>query len=468
MGIMVRALLASLVCTVTRSEEVSSLLQTRANNEVDCTRKNGCKTTTTTKRSTCADVSCPADMDSKDGATGCRGTCSVSSCCLTTTTTTTPSIGERRAPPPTNCPVPRKAKICHFWGEPHFTSLFVDGKQDRSHETGSRNARHHRHMEFHESGVFLVAEAHGHQVQGFFCPGPGIDVHGNKYSPTSSACGVAIRMADGTDIVMIRSPKTKSRSNKLWTYPNAMSKGDATILDIYVNGVKQDWNNIGGRFRGEAVGSQVSKGQRGQQVGRSETFISKLHSNADIRESGIATAPTCVHDKDQKFLVDVSVPIIKGNWPLVYEMSVTIMASETDGVGLCGDKDTINEVDRGRKGYLNRGSDSSKVQSADVIFTSVQLAQLYDTCGMNPKNGENLVPSNTKDTLCAPTSSYTTDDAEAACKDALQEFESGMDWLDLCIIENCMTHGQSTVPMSADCHDEYQLVRFIVVQVKLN
>jgi len=334
---------------------------------------------------------------------------------------------------------------------------------------------HRRHMEFHESGVFQVAKtASGHEVQGFFCPGPNIRAGGSEYRPTSSACAVAIRMADGTHIVMMRSSKTKAKASDVKKYkanPDAMSKGDPSLLDIFVNGVKQDWKQIGGSFTGSrggsAVGSNVPKDQKGQAVGQS-TFISRMHSTAgrgNNYESDVATAPTCVHVVDQKFAIDVSVPVIKSNdWDLVYEMSVTILASDSEDFGLCGDSNLIDEInakdDNGKKkGYLNAGSNRGRPASTDFLFTSVQLAELYDTCGMSTAGGLKLFQGKAKENLCGSTG-YNIDDAEADCQAALQGVSAEMQetWHESCVIEECATNGNSVALVVAEealqeCYD---------------
>jgi len=155
-------------------------------------------------------------------------------------------------------------------------------------------------------------------------------------------------------------------------------------------------------------------------------------------ESDVAIAPTCVHDVDQKFAIDVSVPVIKSDqWPLVYEMSVTILASETEGFGVCGDNNVINEindVNNGeRKGYLNQGSNRARVAPQDQLFTSVQLAELYHTCGMDATNGLRLFQGKAKENLCGSTG-YSLADAEADCQAALLGVSVEMrdTWLDSC------------------------------------
>lgn len=316
-------------------------------------------------------------------------------------------------------------------------------------------AHHQRPMEFHERGVFWIAKASGHEVQGFFCPGPKIEVHGKHYNPTSSACGVAIRMADNTNIVMMRSPRTKSKNSQLFADPNAMAQGDPNVLDIYVNGEKQDWRSIGGgrRFNGKAVGSAVSSNQRGEAVSES-TFISKLHSTAARGEADIATAPTCVHDKDNKFTIDVSVPLFPSpvSWPLVYEMSVTILASESEQFGLCGDNNVYNEVTRGRPGYLNQGSNSARVDSKDLLFTSVQLAELYDTCEMNPQNNELRQDHADGKVEFCNSKGYTIADAERDCNEEFKDLSAELrnEWLDSCIIEECANQGHATALVAAE------------------
>jgi len=312
-------------------------------------------------------------------------------------------------------------------------------------------------MEFHESGVFVVAKASGHEVQAFFCPGPGINVHGSAYSPTSSACGVAIRMADGTNIVMMRSAKTKSVDTNLFTKKSAMTKGDSTIMDIYINGEKKLWTSLGPtNFEGEAVGSNVGEFQPGEAVSQN-TFISKMHSKAGKFQGSVATAPTCVHDKDENFVIDVSVPIIQGRWPLVYEMSVTILASETDNVGLCGDQAMVDKIASGRKGYLEDALDQHRVtreSTTKSLFTSVQLAELYDTCDMNPETytGNHGVVKSAFCTNKTQTTGYSEDDAETDCNTMLQGVSAEMraNWLDSCIIEQCATGGQATALVEAE------------------
>jgi len=309
-------------------------------------------------------------------------------------------------------------------------------------------------MEFHESGVFVVAKASGHEVQAFFCPGPSM----SGYNPTSSACAVAIRMADGTNIVMMRSAKTKSVDTHLFTDPSAMTKGDSTIMDIYVNGEKKLWTSIGDTsFEGEAVGAKVSENQAGEAVSQ-DTFISKMHSKAGRSQGNMGTAPTCVHDKDENFVIDVSVPIIENHkWqmPLVYEMSVTILASETDNVGLCGDQSMVDKLASGRKGYLEDALLQHRVtreSTTKSLFTSVQLAELYDTCDMDPETSTSIIRDGlTKDEFCTH-KDYLMADAEADCNTMLQGVSAEMraNWLDSCIIEECATYGQATALVEAE------------------
>jgi hypothetical protein len=45
-----------------------------------------------------------------------------------TTTTTAAPVVEAKTLPETNCPMPEDSKVCHFWGDPHFTHLFFEEK----------------------------------------------------------------------------------------------------------------------------------------------------------------------------------------------------------------------------------------------------------------------------------------------------------------------------------------------------
>lgn len=420
----------------------------------------------TVKKGTCKGYRCGRGWSPKSKAPSeCRGArCEMKECCETVTTTTTPKTKrmEQKPPPPTtttttlptvprgkNCEEPRgNPKVCHFWGEPHFTTMFNDNTEVKSSARGGR-IMHHRAMEFHESGVFTVAKAHGNVVQGFFCPGPSINVqtkwgHKINYNPTSSACGLAISMADGTKISIMRSKKTKSLSSAKFTNENAMNKGDPSILTIKVNGEERDWHDLSpnGVKKGDgklAVGAEVSEWAQGIAIGQ-KSYISQHHSKAPRGESQIATAPVCVGDFDKNFVADVSVPIVKGHWPLVYEMSVTILASASEHVGLCGDPQMQNLIKSGRSGkpgFLGPAVDKYRIKTSESLFTAAEMAELCDSCDMdcetNQLHGEN------RGSFCDH-QGYSADEAEQSCEDQMGREH---DWFDTCVIEQCASGGQA-------------------------
>jgi len=314
-------------------------------------------------------------------------------------------------------------------------------------------------MEFHESGVFTVAKAHGHEVQAFMCEGPRIDWP-KTYNPTSSACGLAIKMADGATITMTRNPRTKAQRSDKWTNEAMMKAGNSEVLQISVNGEEKSWFDLSknGLRNGrgvKATGEWVPKSATGTRTG-SNSYISQMHVTSP-KEAKLATAPLCVGDADRNFIVDVSVALMEGktDWPLVYEMSVSVLATQPDRAGLCGNRTVQDLVKGGREGYFPRGMASRyRVPATELLFSSKEMAALCDACDTDCTSFKNIHHQKHYAGFC---------DANKVQGSELRNIKNkcdalGKHWSASCMIEQCATngHGEGLVAAEAEFEEYMQ------------
>lgn len=328
---------------------------------------------------------------------------------------------------------------------------------DRGGRIGHNEQHRARDLEFHERGVYRVAKAHGHEVQGFFCRGPQIHHHGHNYNPTSSGVALAMKMADGSTVVLMRDPSTRATDGK-WVNEDAMAKGGPNVVKIIVDGQEKDFKDIGSGGAGPhlghdyALGSKVSPRAKGKTI-RSTSYISQLSPKG--AEKDWATSPLCVGDTGRNFLVDFSVPVLRGHWDMVYEASVTVFASDPDTEGsatLCGDVAMQNEIRSDPKpGYANHGS-NYEVPLDQILFTSTQIAELCSTCNMGSSDSslctgtaKNQDHVEYKESFC-DTKGYSYEAAESTCN----TLGSNSVWYERCIIEQCASKGGSMAMMEAE------------------
>jgi len=311
-----------------------------------------------------------------------------------------------------------------------------------------------------------VAKAHGHEVQGFFCPGPeidhdGVNGHSYHYNPTSSGNAIAVKMADNSTIVLMRDPSTRARNpDAEWTNQDAMYKGSPNIVKIIKNGevVKFEDIGTGGSSSADgnnyALGSKVDKEKAREEDLGDSSFVSQLATKGS--EGQHATSPVCVGDETNNFLVDFSVPVLKGRWPLVYEASVTVFAKqpvESGSKTLCGDQAMQGEIKRGQVGYVNNPS-RYDVPLDKVLFTSAQIAELCTTCNMK-RSDSSLCTDTSKDSrhvahhksFC-DSKEYSWDAAETSCSDSGVPDDSP--WYERCVIEQCASKGAGATLMKAE------------------
>lgn len=305
----------------------------------------------------------------------------------------------------------------------------------------------HRAFEFHESGVFRLAkQGTDFEAQAFFCQGPAI----REFGATSSGAGLALKMGENT-VQMVRNPRTRGsfrgdeNERGYWISDSVPA---SELVDFYVDGVKTAWRDIGqgGSKRG-VTGDNVPVNARGQRLGTSDNYISQLHSNNDD-EAHLSQLPVCVGDARKKFLVEFSAPIGEKVWSKVFESSVTIFAEQPDAEGLCGDPDMQAEIKqgppRGDYGYLGRNGDKYKLRPEEILFTTKQIHELCQTCGMPMKGDLCGGVGAIKQSLQGKTSfafcthkGYDHTAAQEACQDMPH------DWKKVCEVEQCATESDA-------------------------
>lgn len=369
----------------------------------------------------CSSVNCEAEnMESNDFEGDCgHHECRLDQCCKATTTTTTV---EAFQPPSSNCPIPKKAKACHYWGEPHFTHLFYQDSHRKLTQKGGRAeaADHAKIFEFHEVGVYQIAKKGDMEVQAFFCKGPGI---ANLVTASSSGCGLAIKMGDEI-VQFVRDASTKSANGNPWSDLKHWNGNENTLAQIFVNGAKTDYSEL--TLAGSAVGS--------------DHFIQKMTSTMDAANSKVAT---CVGDSDNTWMVEWSVPHF-GAGTEVFESSVTVWAEEPEASGICGNKLMQDEIS---KGFFKTQAykDSWQVSTESLLFSRSQMKILCDTCGMSMNGGScgqyvqqfKLEPDVKKDFCDKKNSgSYTFEQAKEACSHETEEV-----WKSACELEMCASGG---------------------------
>lgn len=369
----------------------------------------------------CASVNCVAeDMESNDFEGDCgHHECRLDQCCKATTTTTTVAAFQ---PPSSNCPIPKKAKACHYWGEPHFTHLFYQDSRALTQKGGRAEvAGHAKILEFHEVGVYQLAKrGEDLEVQAFFCKGPGIP---GLVAASSSGCGLAIKMGDEI-VQFVRDASTKSANSNSWSDLKHWNGNDNTLAQIFVNGVQMDYSKL--TLAGSAVGS--------------DHFIQKMTSTMDAANSKVAT---CVGDSGNTWMVEWSVPHF-GATTEVFESSVTVWAEEPEASGICGNKLMQDEIS---KGFFKSqtSKDSWQIATSNLLFSRSQMKILCNTCGMSMNGGScgqyvqqfNLEPDVKKD-FCDKknTGSYTFEQATEACSHEPDEV-----WKSACELEMCASGG---------------------------
>jgi hypothetical protein len=321
-------------------------------------------------------------------------------------------------------------------------------------------------FEFHMSGVYRVAKQNGNEVQAFFCPGPELF----DFKPTASATALAVRMADGSVATLLRPPSTKGNSKDPFSNRDEMTTTSNLVKISWKSGeveavVNRDWTDLGedGWRFGDHIAGNVPASARGEPLG-SASFISQLSATSSNENDGkYAVDPVCIGDNNGTFLVDYSVPVVHGRWPLVYETSVTVFAEnpETDGSGtICGDRELQKAINKPRKGYFDEKTmEKYKVPGGEVLFSSKDMASLCDTCKMGPlTNGlcgsgfDKVKYEKLHEDFCThkasedDTQDFSIDKAKTACE-ALKDDGS---WYEVCLVEQCASFGAGMALIDAE------------------
>lgn len=339
--------------------------------------------------------------------------------------------------PKSNCPSPEGSKVCHFWGDPHFSHLFTSD-QGNSHQKGGR-FHHTRLSDYNPTGVVRLAQSESgdFEAQAFFCP---------AYGATTT--GVALAIKTGDDVVqMVRGEVTKGTGDDgnlhFTDLRSARPEHHTTVdyadfVEFYVNGERKQWSELG--TTSEVFGANVPNIGGGLEVS-DHTFIQQMHSN---HEGHMSMLPTCTGDG--KNLVEMSTAHFDSNTgKRVFEQGVTIRMQDPGSKGVCSDTaDQLPHSDH-------------KVDASDVLFSSVQMQSLCDMCGLKSKDGVCNGPAHkvTPQEVCSSVgASYKQ--AKKSCEEVFSKKQK--DWLSACIMETCVT-GVAAVEISEvekQLEDQYE------------
>lgn len=425
----------------------------------ECTRDECCQ------RPRCKDYDCKSpgfEPNVAEESSTCDAfECTHEQCCIEQPQkiVVKPPKPPKKKVPKGNCPLPPgKTRLCHFWGEPHFTHFFTAGPKEKHHShRGHRLNDYSVPLEFHELGVYRVASQGDLEVQAFFCEGPGIP----HYPQTSSATGLAFKK--GTDVFqVIRDPKTKGslsghwqgwHHKGYWAYKNKHFRGEIADNqeDIFLNGERVKYGDLGVNANKNANrGGEVNPKTEGMEFG--ELYASQMRpSNSHKNSINEPVGTLCVGDKDQNMLVEWSVPWFgreHDGWSknAVFEASVTVYATEPDKDGICGNRTMHQDLRNHPKGYFGSqgNKDKYQVKAEELIFGTKQMMDLCNTCNMVSHNGvcgdkvidlsRYKVGDQKAEKFCDG-ENYALDDATKDCADVTGS------WRDVCILEMCASSG---------------------------
>jgi hypothetical protein len=333
-----------------------------------------------------------------------------------TSTTTQPPLPL----PAANCESPADAKVCHFWGDPHFTHLFNDKLDEREVQKGGR-MHGGAVLNFNPSGVFELANGEDFKVQAFFCP---------AYADTTTGVGLAMQF--GEDIIQIirgeETQPTKNVDSHDFGYFANFLGDENKYTEFFLNGQKKEWSDLG-----DAVST---RGENVPGTGGLTSVSAFLRQMKTEHESSISMLPICAGD-DKHNLVEVSTPWFDSTTgQRVYEHAVTIRSSASNLGGICAaSAETISS-----------DSESFRVKPEDNLFTLKQMNSLCGQCRLHMDHGACGAPSkevSAKDVCQATNADY--DSAADACKG--QGFAEGTSWFDACVVETCVT-GEQALPIA--------------------
>jgi hypothetical protein len=303
-----------------------------------------------------------------------------------------PLIGRPERPPAielpeANCPTPEHSKICHFWGDPHFTHLF--NSNFRAKAKGGYDGG--RLVDFHPTGVFDLAENAGHsfKAQTFFCPyrsAPGL--------------GTGLAMRFGDDLLhMIRGD---------------IHGPEAESTQFYINGAKVSWDELG-ESSGTRANSVTGKG------GLTSAFL--YMQKMKMTQQMQSIQPVCAGNADDS-LVEMSVR--KGHdW---YVQEVTIRTSNPGRGGICS-------ASEGEIASVAQ-QEQYRTDAKHNLFTSRQMKSMCNMCGLSMDGGACGAPGHDipPEAVCHATGA----DLDAAKRECADSFSPGTDWFDVCLMETCV------------------------------
>lgn len=438
------ALCLSTRASLDAQSEQTSLLQRRIassadmGQEIDCLHANSkCKPPKTTSPPTTTPGG--YGTTTTPGGYGATTTTTPGGYGATTTTTpggyatTVPHPGEfgatsttsttTRAPlplPSLNCATPTDAKVCHFWGDPHFTHLFNDKLDERDVHKGGR-MHGGAVLNFNPSGVFELASAEDFKVQAFFCP---------AYADTTTGVGLAMQIGDDT-IQIIRGEETRPTENAAahdYGYFANLLGDESKFTEFYLNGQKKEWSDLG-----DAVNT---RGDHVPGTGGVTSVSAFLRQMKTAHESSISMLPVCAGD-DKHHLVEVSTPWFDSTTgQRVYEHAVTIRSSAANLGGLCA----------ASADAISSNSESFRVKPANNLFTSKQMNSLCGQCRLHMDNGACGAPG--QDVSAKAVCEATQADYDSAASDCKNEgFTEGTSWFEACVVETCVT-GKQALPIA--------------------
>lgn len=289
--------------------------------------------------------------------------------------------------PETNCPAPTGSKICHFWGDPHFTHLFNSDFKEKA-KGGYHGGRL---VDFRPVGVFDLAsnQQHTFKAQTFFCPwsnAPGLGT------------GLAIRF--GNDLLhMIRGD---------------IRGPEAELTQFYINGAKVSWDELG-ESAGTRANSVTGKGG----LTSAYLFLQKMKMTHQLD----SIQPVCAGN-GQDSLVELTARK-GGNW---YVQEVTIRTNSVGYGGICSATESELAGEANQEQY--------RTDAKHNMFTSRQMKAMCDMCGMTMNGGACGAPGHDipPEAVCGATG-FDIEQAKRECSDS---FSAGTDWFDVCVMETCV------------------------------
>jgi hypothetical protein len=381
------------------------------------------------------------------------------------------------------CPAPPNYRVCSFWGDPHYSTVFKDN------QTNVHGRRGRFGMNHYGLGLFrLFGTKDKHlEAQAFFC-----DARGH----TSSLAGLAVKI-DGS-IAMWRRNKNSGPAYGNHLRANQYINGDAhqSELGFSVRNESGLVQNIPYDFLGSFplerfptdIQELKDKGYNLENNGNLADGSQPLNGKGwvnqdlfahqaimkDVTPRRFAVAPMCVGDVHDSVLVKTYNPRVG----YVYEPVTSIEVSgytfdNLEDVGLCnvGVENQGKEID----------PNYAEVTAGDSLFSVDELFELCGTCGMLDDSdalgiagqGKNF---NSKDkdgyAGCSPQvqpnaitglqncQEQAEQDGKAKLVEAAEQqckrFPKETEWFDDCLMEFCNTEDPNIAELVAEAQAELE------------